>query len=376
MVLYRRSPLRLLPLAVLLVASSGCNRTEPASPRLIAADAPLKAVEPEIAVETVALRRGVMVRHVSAPGSVRARRESRIGTEVTGRIERVFVNEGDRVAAGDPLFEIDPVSYEVALRQATAGFDLTQAERRQLQADLQRARTLRRNNVLAEQEIERLSTSLAVAEARVRQAEEAVALARENLRRTRVSAPFAGSVAARLADEGTTALVQPQTIVVVLQETSELEAQAAIPESQMTLVRVGDRAAVYIEGLSDPVRTTISAVSDSIDAMTRTYLVKMAVPNPSYRIKAGVFAHIEIEPLGTAETLLAPRAALRVEDGRNQLLVVVDEHVTALPVEVGAVAEDEVEILSGARGDETAIVGEAAHAIAPGMRVRSAGGRS
>ncbi|HYD48868.1 MAG TPA: efflux RND transporter periplasmic adaptor subunit [Terriglobales bacterium] len=358
---------------LMLLALAACNRAQaPSQPQPEAQLPPVS--EPVVEVQTMPLRRGVLAQHISAPGSVMARRESRIGAEVSGRIERVHVSEGDRVAEGDLLFEIDSHAYEVALRQAEAGLDLAQAERRQLEADLVRARTLRRNNVMAEQEIERLSTTLAVATAKTRQASEAVALARENLRRTRVHAPFAGSVASRLADEGTTALVQPQTIVIVLQETAALEAQAAIPESQMALVRIGDAALVHIEGLAEPVRTNVSSVSDNIDAATRTYLVKMPVPNNQHRIKAGVFAQIDIDPQDTAETLLAPRAALRLEDGRTRLLVVRDGRVEAIPVDIGAVAEEEAEIVRGAGVEEIAIVGDAARNIAPGMRVRAAEG--
>jgi len=60
---------------------------------------------------------------------------------------------------------------------------------------------------------------------------QAVALAQHKLDRTLVTAPYAASIVARLADEGTTVLVQPQTIVVVLQESGELEARATIPRA-------------------------------------------------------------------------------------------------------------------------------------------------
>lgn len=260
----------------------------------------------------------------------------------------------------------------MVVRQAQAGLDVARAERHQLDADLRRARTLRHQNVLAQQEVERLTTSLEVAQARERQAAETVALARTNLDRTVVRAPYAGSVAARTADEGTTALVQPQTIVVVLQETGELEARAAIPESQMSLVRVGHPALVRIEGFAEPIATRVAAVSDTIDEATRTYLVKMAVANPDHQIKAGVFAHVEIEPQGGAEAVLAPREAIRIEDGRTRLLVLRDGRAMLLPVEVGAASDREAEILAGAGADETAIVGAAARTIAPGVRVRAA----
>lgn len=365
-------PITGLGLAALLCL--GCDRVPRGAPT--AAQPP---AEPEVEVETGHLRRGALAQQLWAPGSVVARRESHIGTEVSGRLVKVYVAQGDRVEVGAPLFEVDPAPYEMALRQAEAGLDVGRAETRQFEADLARARTLRQQRVVAEQDIERLNTSLAVARARLRQAEEAVALARHHLERTLVRAPFAGSVAARLADEGTTALVQPQTIVVVLQETAELEAHASIAESQMALVRVGDTAVVRIEGVPEPLQTTISSVSDSIEPATRTYLVKMPVPNPDRAIKAGVFAHVEIQPAERPAVLLAPREALRVEEGRTRLLVVRDGRVEALPVELGMFGENEAEVLSGVEDNEVIVVGDAARTIAPGMRVRPsavAGGAS
>lgn len=353
--------------AVLVALASACNHS---SAPLPTSDTAVAASEPVVDVQTAHLRRGALNERISAPGSLMARRESQIGTEVSGRLLHVFVVEGERVEAGAPLFEIDPASYTFALRQAEAGLDVARAERRQVQSDLARAQTLERKRVLAAQEIERLATSLQVAEARVRQASEAVALARQSLERTAVHAPYAGSVSKRLADEGTTALVQPQTVVIVLQETSALEAEAAIPESQMALVHVGNPVLIHVQGLADPIKSEISSVSDSIDPATRTYLVKMPVPNPEFRIKAGVFAHIEIESQATADAILAPREALRIEEGRTQLLVAENGRVSTKPVEIGVVSAGEAQLLAGAEGDELVIVGDAARTIAPGMKVR------
>lgn len=342
---------------------------EPSSP---AASILEKVPEPVVEVQTARLRRGVFSQVLSAPGSVVARRRSLIGVEVTGRILRVHVSVGDRVAVGAPLFEIDPTTYAMALRQAEAGLDVAEAERWQMEADVKRASTLRRQNVLAQQEIERLTTSLSVAQARVRQAKEAVALAQQNLQKTSVGAPYAGSIVERLADEGTTALVQPQTVVVVIEETADLEARASIAESQMALVSVGDPATVRIEGLAEPVNTSVAAVADSIDPATRTYLVKMPVPNPEFRIKAGVFAHVEIQPRGSLEKLLAPRESIRVEDGRSRLLVVDDGQVETRTIEVGVISDNEAEILNGADGSEVVVIGDAARTVVGGMRVHVA----
>jgi RND family efflux transporter MFP subunit len=344
---------------------AGCRASEP--PLHPGAEAPAEAA---VEVATARVRPGAVIQRISAPGTLAARRESRIGPEVGGRIVEIFVAEGDRVAAGDALFQIDPLTYELALRQAVARRDRAAAERAQLEADLARGRQLRHEDVLAVQQLEELETRVAVARAAEREAGEAVALARHDLERSRVRAPYAASVVARLADEGTTAVVQPQTIVVVLQELAQLEARAAIPELHYTSVRVGDPALLEVEGLAQPIASEVSAVADAIDPATRTFLVTMRVANEDHRLKAGVFARVEILPAAKGEALVVPREAVRREEGRAFVLVVRDERAVATPVELGAVSDEAVEVVHGLRVDDEVVVGEAARDLAPGMRVR------
>jgi RND family efflux transporter MFP subunit len=229
---------------------------------------------------------------------------------------------------------------------------------------------LHSRNIVAADELARMKTQVAVAKARERQAKEGVALARYNLAQTLVHAPYGGSIAARLVDEGTTALVQPQTTVVVLQETTQLEAEAHIPESQLSVVRVGDSAWVHVQGLAQPIETTVSAVGDTIDPATRTYHVRMLVDNADHRLKAGIFAHIEIKPDAKTGILLVPRETVRSEDGRTRVLVVRDGRAVPVQVELGIVDEDRVEVLSGLTIDDAVIDGAGAREIAPGMRVQ------
>ena len=365
----------LLTAAVLaLSVSTGCGEPQSALGNTAEPSQPLAPADPVIEVTTARIWRGQIVQRISAPGSLVARRESLIGPEIQGRIRVVHVSEGDRVEAGSPLFEIDPEPYEFALRRARAALDRVRAERRQIEADLKRAQQLRSKNVLAEQESERLVNALEVARAAQREASQAVSIAELNLERTVVRAPYTGSVAQRLADEGTTALVQPQTIVVVFQETSELEAHATIPEVYFAAIRVGDAALLHVEGLPLPIQVDVAAVSDTIDMATRTFLVVMKVPNSDFRLKAGVFARVEILPKAKSHVILVPREALRTEDGRTHVLAVRDGHAVATPIQVGIVSEDVVEVIRGLREGDEVIVGEAARSLGPGMRVRAVEG--
>jgi cobalt-zinc-cadmium efflux system membrane fusion protein len=160
--------------------------------------------------------------------------------------------------------------------------------------------------------------------------------------------------------------------VLVLQESGELEARATIPESRLALVRVGDPALLHVEGLRAPIQTEIHAVGDAIDPATRTYTVRMRVPNPDHALKAGVFAEVEILPRSKRDALVVPRDAIHSDEGSSRVFTIRDGVATAVPVTVGVVSEDQVEILDGVRVDTPVIVGEAARRLAPGMRVRAA----
>jgi len=322
-------------------------------------------------VDTELIRRGSIIQRISAPGSILARREAQIGAEVRGLLTEIYVDEGGRVEQGDPLFQIDPQLYRLALSRSEAALDRARADRRQLEHDLTRGRALHKKNVMAEQETDRIASGLEVAEAVEREVGEAVAMARRDLDRTTVRAPFAGSITRRLVDEGTTALVQPQTIVLILQETHELEAIATIAEVHFAAIQTGDIALLHVDGLALPIPTEVEAVGDSVDPATRTFRVRMQVPNPDYRLKAGLFARVEILPKAKSEVLLAPRSALRSQDGRTHVLVLRDGHAMQTPIEIGLIAEDAVEVLSGLRVDDEVIVGEAARNLGSGMRARA-----
>lgn len=352
--------------SVLSTIACDVDRGSPSPPAAVrSSEAPITTVE------TALIRRGSIIQRISAPGSILARREARIGAEVRGLLTEFFVDEGSRVEQGDPLFRVDPELYRLALSRSEAALDRARAERRQLEHDLTRGRALHEKHVMAAQETDRIASELEVAEAAEREVSEAVAMARRDLDRTTVRAPFAGSITRRLVDEGTTALIQPQTIVLILQETRELEAIATIAEVHFAAIQIGDVALLHVDGLPLPIVTQVEAVGDSIDPMTRTFRVRMRVPNPEYRLKAGLFARVEILPKAKSEVLLAPRSALRSRDGHTHVLVLREGLAMQTPIEIGLISEDAVEVLAGLNVDDEVVVGEGARNLGSGMRVRA-----
>ena len=157
-----------------------------------------------------------------------------------------------------------------------------------------------------------------------------------------------------------------------MQEPAELDAVASIPEVHFEAVSVGDPARLFVDGLLEPIDVKISAVGDSIDSATRTYRVKMRVPNREHRLKAGIFARAEIMPRAHADSLLVPRSALRSEGGRAFVLALEDGDTRQRPGEIGVAGAREVEILSGLEESAEVLIGTAARQLAPGMRAQAA----
>jgi RND family efflux transporter MFP subunit len=293
---------------------------------------------------------------VTASGSIAARRTTPLGPAVGGRLVEVYVDVGDAVAQGDPIFLIDAEPYRIGLEAAQAGLEVARAQLVEARDDAERVQKLAKKDMVSQQNYDRVRTRAAVARAQVQQAKSRLAQAQNDLDRTLVRAPYAASVVDRLADEGTMATVVPNTTVVVLQETSALEAILDIPEASLALVRVGDRARLHVEGVAEPFESSVQVVSDRIDLATRTYEVRVPVADRSRRLKGGAFVRGEVVPSKRESVLLVDRSALTTQDGRTFAFRVSEGCAERVPVRLGVVGAQEAEVLLGlAEGDEVVV---------------------
>jgi RND family efflux transporter MFP subunit len=316
---------------------------------------------------------------ITASGSVLARRTTEIGAELSGRLIEIRVDVGDRVEAGAPLFQIDPEPYRIALEEAEAGLALARAEASQARDEAARTGQLAKKNMVAQQQHDRTRTQAAVARARVKQWEARTLRARHDLERTLVTAPYAGSIVERRADEGAIVTPGPGSVVVVLQESGSLEAVLDIPEASRTAVRVNDAARLFVEGLPQPLEARVSTVSDRIDDRSRTSQIRVPVEDATGTMKAGAFVRAEITPTPRRGALVVDRSAVLASEGRTFLWRIRGDRVEQVPVQLGASGTSLVEVLSGANAGDLVVIGEAVARLADGDRVApetSGGGAS
>ena len=322
-------------------------------------------------IETETVTLAALRASISASGSIEARRVTEVAAEVGGRLLEVFVEVGDEVAEGDPLFRIDPGPYELAVAEVRAGLALARAEAKQARQEEERMMELARQDIVSRQLHEQLQTQAEVADARVAQMRARIDRAKRDLERTWVRSPYAGSVVERRAHEGALAGSTP---IVVVQETGALEAVLDVPEATPIPVRVGDPILLFVEGRIDPLRTQVSRVNARVDAHTRTYQVRGPVDAADGTVKAGSYVRAELHPSRTEPRPALHRSAVLRRDGRTYVFRVNGSRAERVAVRVGIVAGDRAEILSGLSEGDTVVRGEAAGRLTDGMSIEPQNG--
>jgi RND family efflux transporter MFP subunit len=313
-----------------------------------------------VAVETV--ERGPLVRTVEVRGSVTAPRTARLSTAVAGLVQRVAVEEGDPVRAGQTLARLDGdlgrIELDVAAATtAEAAAELAEAERR-----LAAAREIGEGFFPAD---ELRSRESAVQTARAllarRQAEQA--RTRELLARHEVRAPFAGVVGVRLVQVGE--WVAPGTPLLELVDLDSLRLAFALP--QALYGRVGPRTELQVELDSEPGRrhaARVVAVVPVSDPAARTFTLRAALEQAP-PLTPGMSARATLRLADGAEGVTVSRDAVnRRADGRHTVWVVDADSgadngagvAREQPVTLGAAQGERIVVTEGLRGGEVVVV--------------------
>jgi RND family efflux transporter MFP subunit len=342
---------------VLLLAA--CHKEEEPPP----APSPVVRV---ITAQTATLAARVPIAGVLAP---LPGHDVKVGSLVQGRVDRVFVAEGDMVKIGQPLAHVEaqPLKDRVAESEALQAQARAQAENARVK--LQRSEKLWKDGISARQEVDDARAALVTAESTVKQAETVGSTAGVQLGRATLRAPIDGVVAAILVPAG-----QPvdgnATPVIEIADTRELNLRAPVAASRVGEITVGQKAELFVDGVGT-VAGAVEAIAPLVDTATNTVTVRVRVTNQDGRLRGGMFARGAI--LGPPHPAIAlPRSALLPGDGGNASEVAIigpDGSVAHRAVGLGSESEGTVEIIRGvAAGDRVIVAG--GYALPDGTRVQ------
>jgi RND family efflux transporter MFP subunit len=260
-------------------------------------------VAPRIVGVIYTVRDTIVTATFDAAGVAAPVRQATLSTKLTGTVIDVLVDEGDAVAAGQPLVRID--ARDLAAKSAQAAASLTEAEAMHRDAVTQanRIRSLYADSAAPRAQLDAAETALARAEAAVRVAQSATSEL-DALRSYAVTrAPFAGIVTKRFVDPG--AFAAPGAPLVAIQDASTLRIVASVPPELARTLRRREPLAGTIEG--QPVQATIEGVVPA--AAGNLYVLNALVPNAQVARLAGSTATLAL-PAGARTTLVVPAEAV------------------------------------------------------------------
>lgn len=294
-----------------------------------------------------------------AVGSFRARQATRLGVQVSGRVQQVMVDVGDRVQAGQELLKLDPEFFRIEVIQRTADLDATRVAFQEAELNFNRMKSLFNKPVgeapsISRKQYDDANTAYQGGAARLRGAEGALLYSQKRLDETVVRAPFNAVVTKRMVDPGEPVNSAPITYVLEVQEVEQLDLEFSLPQDMLSRVQKGTPLTYEVEGVpSGRGRATISIIYPSLDEATRSFRCRATVPNPSLMLKPGMLAQVNVLE-GTGSTALTvPRSALQQTAEGWQVRINDRGKAVDRTVKVGALTEDHAEVQEGLKpGDQ------------------------
>lgn len=300
-----------------------------------------------------------------------------IFSRVDGYIAKIYVDKGDLVKANQLLVEIDHTDYVHAVNQAKA--NVLSAKAKVVQQDaavrnaaltLDRMQALIKDQFVSQQDLDTAlvnrDAALALQDslrAQVQQMDVALAQAVTNLAYASIRAPFAGYIAERNLDpgayvSGTTASTSTMSRgILSVHDVETVRTLIEVVEKDVPLVKVGQRADVRAEAYPNEVfEGTVTRIVQALNRATRTMTVEVDLPNKDHRLKGGMFARVEVLVGKHPQAIQIPLDAVSRLEESQYVYVVKDGKAHQVPVELGARAENRVEVVKGLAGDEQVIV--------------------
>ena len=385
--------------SVLLLA--GCQRKPE-----VAADQP-------VPVQLRAPHRLHQPASVSASGSVEANITALSAFQVAGRVVRVFAEEGQFVKQGQTLAQLDCAdyrnSYDAAVGEAAAAeanalqarngpraqeLEQARVDFEHAQDEYKRMKYLYDHQSLSANDFHKFETAYLESQQRYNMAREGTRFeekeatssqshaayaqlseAKKHLADCQLRAPISGFVGMRHVDVGDT--VAPGNPVFSVLDLDPVKVRVGIPEAEIGMVHEGARAVVTLPSLDNrQFEGKVEAVGYAADSVSRTFTTKIAIPNPTHVLRAGMISESRVYDSTMVDVLTVPAIAV-VRDFRGLPMVYVydssRQRVFARRVEVGYLAGDEVEIKSGLNSDEQIVVAGQQN-VREGSPVRVVGG--
>ena len=320
---------------------------------------------------------------IEAVGTVEAEHSVQVRAQVSGALQSVMFKEGDRVKAGQLLFQIDPRTFQAQYNQALAQLARDKAQLENARAQQERLEPLLKREFITRQEYDVAVTSSKSLEATVQADQAAAEQSRIQLSYARITAPISGRTGTLAVTPGNLVVAGTAgTPLVTINTMDPILVSFSVPERQLDEIRrFQSDSQMRIEILPDRNAPPVAEgklvfIDNTVTAQTGTVLLKTRVSNAKELIWPGQFVNVRLILTVEPEAVVVPEAA--VQPGQEAPFVYVvdaENKVKVQPVKISRQMGNEVVIAEGIKGGDRVIT-EIPQALTPGATVQIAGADS
>jgi len=293
-------------------------------------------------------------------GTLEALNKINITPETGGKIARIYVEAGDRVAKGQLLAELETESIRLQLKQAEAGVSVAEASYADALRNKERMDRLIKESAVSEQQREKIQLAFDAASAQLEQARAGLNMAQYALNVSLMKAPFNGVVASKNAEVGD--VINPMMGgfgggaggVLTLMDYSTIKLAVAISGEDIGRIRKGQEAVLRIGSLPGrEFRGTVRVVNLTADPLNKKFGVEVYVANPDAVLRPGTFGDLVFEVESHENALVVPQSAIL-----ENAYVFVAEGGKAVrkDVKLGIQNTTMIEVLAGLKDGESVVV--------------------
>lgn len=326
--------------------------------------------ESGMAYETVAVERGTISNSVTATGTIEPITEVEVGTQVSGKITKLYADYNSIVKAGQLLAELDTVELRATLDSRTASLESARVKYEYQKKNYVRIKGLFEKGMVSQTDYEDAEYQYQTSKTDYDQAQSNMVQAETNLGYARIFSPIDGIVLSREVEVGQTvaASFETPTLFTLAQDLRKMQVVADVDEADIGQVVEGQKVSFTVDAYPDDVfegSVTQVRLQATTESNVVTYEVVIDAPNPDVKLKPGLTANVTIFTMQKPDVLVVPAKALRFSPdpaqktpaaGPKRVFVDHNGFLTEMLVKTGVSDGIYTEVTGGlAEGDSVAV---------------------
>ncbi|EEI93891.1 conserved hypothetical protein TIGR03982 [Sphingobacterium spiritivorum ATCC 33300] len=276
---------------------------------------------------------------LSLSGTIDADEKLEVRSEVSGRVDKIFFNEGQRIAQGQVLVKIDDIELQAQLKQTQTNNQLTAENER-------RAKLLLAKGAISQEEYDIASAAYKTSLAQIQ-------LIQAQISKTTIRAPFSGTIGLRNISPGT--IISPTTLITNLVKDNRVKITFSVPEKYASQLKTNSKIEFTVSNNARTFQGNIYAIEPEVALNTRTMTVRAMAQNPESKLIVGSYANVLL-PLNDSVTAISipSQAIVPVQDGKK-VFIMENGKAKQVEVQTGSRTDKDIVVLSGLKAGDTVL---------------------